>query len=48
MIYTSMHFYFKSENRKRERGERDHRIEGLTEDEILELGDENPRYRFAT
>lgn len=47
-IYTSMHFYFRWENRKRERGERDARIEGLTEEEVLALGDENPRYRFAT
>ena len=48
VIYTAMHVYFKYENKKRERGDRDGRIEGLTEDEILELGDENPRYRFAT
>lgn len=43
-----MHFYFRWENKKRERGERDAGIEGLKEDEILELGDENPRYRFTT
>lgn len=38
IIYGSMYFYFKSENRKRERGERDGIISGLTEEEIIELG----------
>ena len=48
VIYTTMYFYFTRENRKRERGERDTIIQGLTEDEIIALGDENPRFRFAT
>ena len=47
-VYAFMSYYFTQENRKRERGERDDRIEGLNEDEILALGDENSRYRFTT
>ncbi|KAK3680478.1 hypothetical protein LTR37_021213 [Vermiconidia calcicola] len=47
VLYTLMSLYFARENRKRERGDRDWVMEGLTEEEILALGDENPRYRFA-
>ena len=47
VIYTSMSVYFSRENKKRERGERDAIMEGLTEDEVIALGDENPRFRFA-
>jgi hypothetical protein len=47
VIYTSMFFYFTMENRKRDRGERDGITEGLTQEEILALGDENPAFRFA-
>jgi hypothetical protein len=47
VIYGSMFFYFTGENRKRERGGRDAIMEGLDENEILALGDENPRFRFA-
>lgn len=43
-----MHLYFKWENGKRERGDRELRIEGLSDEEIIRLGDENPRFRFAT
>lgn len=36
------------ENRKRDRGERDHRIEGLSETEIKDLGDLRPDFRYTT
>ncbi|KZT19730.1 MFS general substrate transporter [Neolentinus lepideus HHB14362 ss-1] len=38
--------YIKWENRKRERGERDYRLEGLTAGEIEQLGYLHPRYRY--
>lgn len=47
IIYALMSWVFKQENRKREHGMRDSVMEGLTEDEILALGDENPRFVFA-
>ena len=47
VLYGSMYFYFKSENRKRDRGERDAIMNGLSEEEIISLGDENPRFKFA-
>lgn len=46
-IYGSMYFYFSGENKKRERGVRNEVMQGLTEEEVLALGDENPRFRFA-
>lgn len=36
------------ENRKRQRGERDHRIEGLSEEQIKELGDLRPDFIYTT
>lgn len=47
ILYAAMWFYFKQENRRRANGKRDHLMEGKTEDEILALGDENPRFVFA-
>jgi hypothetical protein len=47
VVYTLMFFYFSRENKRRERGDYDHKIEGMSEDEIVALGDENPRFRFA-
>ncbi|KUL87738.1 hypothetical protein ZTR_05873 [Talaromyces verruculosus] len=36
------------ENRKRQRGERDHRIEGLTQEQIKDLGDLRPDFVYTT
>lgn len=47
ILYAAMYFYFKYENRKRANGKRDHVMEGLSEEKILALGDENPRFVFA-
>lgn len=47
VLYMGMYAYFKSENRKRARGERDVVTQGLTEEEIVALGDENPGFIYA-
>ncbi|KAF2166219.1 hypothetical protein M409DRAFT_23411 [Zasmidium cellare ATCC 36951] len=47
VLYGGMYFYFKLENKKRASGRRDHIMEGRSEDEVLALGDENPRFVFA-
>lgn len=36
------------ENRARAAGKRDHRLEGLTEEEQLNLGHRHPQYRYWT
>ncbi|KAF5326743.1 hypothetical protein D9619_004681 [Psilocybe cf. subviscida] len=38
--------YLKLENDKRDRGERDHRLDGLSEEEIKDLGYRHPRFRY--
>lgn len=47
VIFGSMSLHFTLENRKRERGARDAVMEGLAEEAVVALGDENPRFRFA-
>ncbi|PNS21932.1 hypothetical protein CAC42_530 [Sphaceloma murrayae] len=48
MIYAGMSLWFVRENARRKKGDRDWKIEGLTEEEAWLLGDENPRYVFTT
>ena len=48
VLFGGMSMYFRWENRQRERGERDARMEGKSEEEVLAMGDENPGFRFAT
>lgn len=40
--------YCKWENRQRERGKRDHRLNGLTDDQIRDLGYRHPDFRYIT
>ena len=47
IIYGSMSLYFMQENKRRQRGERDGVMRGLTEDEVTALGDSNPHFVFA-
>ena len=48
LVYGCMSWYYMQENRKRKNGERDAKIQGLTEEQITALGDENPRYVFTS
>lgn len=48
LLFGFMSFWFRQENTKRERGARDSKMDGLSDEEILALGDENPKFRFAT
>jgi hypothetical protein len=47
LLYLFMYLYFARENKLRAAGQRDERVEGLNENEILEMGDENPRFVFS-
>ena len=47
MIYTFMGIYFSARNKSRQAGSEDSKMAGKTSDEIEEMGDENPRYRFT-
>ena len=47
LIYGFMSFYFFQRNRKRRNGDEDGLIAGMSDDEIAEKGDENPRFVFT-
>jgi len=47
IIYSFMSFYFAQRNRKRRNGDEDVLVAGLSDDEIAEMGDENPRFVFT-
>ena len=41
-------FYCMYENKARAAGKRDHRLEGLSEQETIDLGNRHPSYRYIT
>lgn len=47
IVYTVMSFYFFNRNKRRQAGKEDAVMAGKTEDEIAEMGDENPRFVFT-
>jgi hypothetical protein len=47
LIYTGMGVYFSARNKSRRSGNEDSKVAGKTEEEIAELGDENPRFMFS-
>jgi MFS family permease len=44
--YAFVSIMMRRENKKRDRGERDHILVGKTQEEILKLGDKHPEYRY--
>ena len=48
MIYLFMWFWYWRVNNNRAAGKEDYKIEGMTEEEIQEMGDRNPRFRYTT
>jgi hypothetical protein len=47
LCYIVMWLYFARVNARRARGEEDHKIEGLSDDEIAEMGDDSPRFVYT-
>ncbi|KAI4132518.1 MAG: hypothetical protein LQ347_002539, partial [Umbilicaria vellea] len=47
-VYGFMSWYFARENRRRKEGKEDGKIVGMTEEDIAEMGDRNPRYIYTT
>jgi len=47
ILYASLYFYYTAENKKRAAGKRDHLVEGKSEEKIVAMGDESPRFMFA-
>lgn len=46
-VYAFMWWYFARVNARRARGEEDYKIEGMTEEQIAELGDDSPRFMYT-
>ncbi|KAK4912733.1 hypothetical protein LTR66_017262, partial [Elasticomyces elasticus] len=46
-VYAFMAWYFTARNRERRDGKEDHKIQGMSDEQISELGDESPRYIFT-
>lgn len=47
-IFTFMSIYYRRVNKRRAEGKEDWKLEGKTEQEILEMGDWSPRYVYST
>lgn len=47
ILYACMSLYFARRNLGRSAGQEDRKMEGKTEQEIAEMGDESPRYLFT-
>ncbi len=47
VLYGCMSLYFMRVNARRERGDEDGRVQGMSEDEVREMGDRSPRFRFT-
>ncbi|KAF2130037.1 high-affinity nicotinic acid transporter-like protein [Dothidotthia symphoricarpi CBS 119687] len=45
--YAVMWFHLGRLNSRREKGEEEHLIEGMSDEEIAELGDDSPRFRYT-
>ncbi|KAJ8116559.1 hypothetical protein OPT61_g2047 [Boeremia exigua] len=46
-IYTALHFWYRNQNKRKLEGKEDYRMEGLSEEEISELGEHNPRFMYT-
>ncbi|KAJ9604689.1 hypothetical protein H2200_010803 [Cladophialophora chaetospira] len=46
LMMTTLSLYWRNINKRRDAGLEDYKMEGKTEEESLEMGEENPRFRF--
>jgi hypothetical protein len=47
VLYTALTMYFRIQNKKKREGKYDYLMEGKTEEEIAEMGENNPRYMYT-
>jgi len=47
ILYTALTVYFRMQNKKKREGKYDYLMEGKTEEQIAELGENNPRYMYT-
>lgn len=46
-IYTTLYLWFRNANKRKRGGMEDWRMDGLSEEEVMELGEHNPRYMYT-
>ncbi len=47
VLYGCMSLYFIRVNARRRKGDEDKRVEGMSEEEVAEMGDRSPRFVFT-
>jgi hypothetical protein len=47
LVYVVLWFSYTRANAKRLRGDENHKMDGISDDEIAELGDESPRFVYT-
>ena len=47
ICYAVMWFQLRHINSRREKGEEEHLVEGMTEEDVAEMGDDSPRFRYT-
>jgi hypothetical protein len=47
IVFAFLWWNFARLNARRDAGAEDYKVEGVDEDEIMELGDQSPRYRYT-
>jgi hypothetical protein len=47
ICYAVMWFHLGRINSRREKGEEEHLVEGMTDEDVAEMGDDSPRFRYT-
>jgi hypothetical protein len=47
LVYAYMWLHFARINSRREKGLEDHTVEGMSDEEVAELGDDSPRFVYT-
>lgn len=47
LLHGSMSLYLRQANKQREVGRGDFKVDGMSEAEVAELGDESPNFRYT-
>lgn len=47
VLYSFMWWWYRRENQRRDAGEVKEKYQGLAEEELVELGDDSPNYRYT-
>lgn len=46
IMFSTLALYWRRKNKRRDAGLEDWKLEGKTEEEIADMGEENPRFRY--